>query len=101
MFWRVFRYTTEMSLDDVVSVQERQLSVGLDPDLQRAEFKTKGVRLSSSLDGSFLLTASSKLNERLLTLNFAYFPSQSSEVTASLNFPDFENRPKQVPSEIS
>ena len=34
-------------------------------------------------------------------MNFAYFPSQSSDVTASLNFPDFENRPKHVPSEMS
>lgn len=35
MFWCVLCYPTQMGFDDVITVQERQLSRLLDPDLQR------------------------------------------------------------------
>lgn len=39
MFRRILRYPAQMCLYDVVSVEERHLTVGFNPDLTGSEYK--------------------------------------------------------------
>ena len=112
---RVLRYSSQVRFDDVVAVQERQLSGLLDPHLQVSPAPLGPARPSahrrepSSALSAALLPAGTKSEalsaarmielDHQLTLYLAYCAIQSRHVTPNLNLPDLENLPKHVPME--
>lgn len=80
----------EMSLDDVVAVQEWHLSVRLDPDL----FEIATSHQLPPLQPAIASFPSQR------TLFLAYRPIKSNAVTCNRNFSVFENFPKQTPREM-